>query len=93
MGGLFVAYSILGISPTLYLTSSYDQLSYSDLVQGLLKPPVFGFILSIVGCYCGLRTYGGTQGVGRSTTQSVVSSMILIFVADFFLTRLLLHIL
>jgi phospholipid/cholesterol/gamma-HCH transport system permease protein len=93
MGGLFVAYSILGISPTLYLTSSYDELSYSDLIQGLLKPPVFGFILSLVGCYCGLRTYGGTQGVGRSTTQSVVTSMILIFVADFFLTRLLLHIL
>jgi phospholipid/cholesterol/gamma-HCH transport system permease protein len=93
MGGLFVAYSILGISPTLYLTSSYDELSFSDLIQGLLKPPAFGFILSLVGCYCGLRTHGGTQGVGRSTTQSVVTSMILIFVADFFLTRLLLHIL
>ncbi len=90
LGGLFVAYFLLGISPTLYLTSAYDNLTYSDLVQGLIKPPIFGFLIAIVGCYCGLRTYGGTQGVGRSTTQSVVSSMILIFVSDFFITRLLL---
>lgn len=90
MGGFFVAYFILRISPTLYLTSTYDQLTYSDLVQGLIKPPVFGFIISIIGCYCGLRTYGGTEGVGRSTTQSVVTSTVLIFVSDFFITRLLL---
>ncbi|HVN80355.1 MAG TPA: ABC transporter permease [Terriglobia bacterium] len=88
-GGFFVAVFLLGISPMLYLTSCYDQLNYSDLVQGLTKPPVFGFIVAIVGSYCGLRTYGGTQGVGRSTTQSVVASMILVFVSDFFITRLL----
>jgi phospholipid/cholesterol/gamma-HCH transport system permease protein len=93
MGGFFVSYFLLGQSPALYLTSSYDQLTYADLVQGLLKPPIFGFIIAIVGCYCGLRTYGGTQGVGRSTTQSVVSSMILIFLTDFFITRLLLSVL
>jgi phospholipid/cholesterol/gamma-HCH transport system permease protein len=92
MGGFFVAYFLLGISPTLYITSTYDRLTYSDLVQGLIKPPVFGFIIAIVGCYCGLRTYGGTQGVGRSTTQSVVTSMILIFISDFFITRLLISI-
>ena len=90
MGGFFVAYFILRISPTLYLTSAYDQLTYSDLVQGLIKPPIFGFIISIIGCYCGLRTYGGTEGVGRSTTQSVVTSTVLIFVSDFFITRLIL---
>jgi phospholipid/cholesterol/gamma-HCH transport system permease protein len=90
LGGFFVAYFLLGISPALYLTSSYDRLTYSDLVQGLIKPPMFGFIIAVVGCYCGLRTYGGTQGVGRSTTQSVVVSMILVFVSDFFITRLLL---
>ncbi len=90
LGGFFVAYFLLGISPTLYLTSAYDRLTYSDLVQGLVKPPIFGFIIAVVGCYCGLRTYGGTQGVGRSTTQSVVTSMILVFVSDFFITRLLL---
>ncbi len=90
LGGFFIAVFLLGISPTLYLTSAYEELTYSDLVQGLLKPPIFGFIVSLVGSYCGLRTYGGTQGVGRSTTQSVVTSMILIFVSDFFITRLLL---
>jgi phospholipid/cholesterol/gamma-HCH transport system permease protein len=88
-GGFFVSVFLLGRSPILYLTSCYDQLTYSDLVQGLTKPPIFGFIVAIVGSYCGLRTYGGTQGVGRSTTQSVVTSMILIFVSDFFITRLL----
>jgi phospholipid/cholesterol/gamma-HCH transport system permease protein len=93
MGGFVVSYFLLGLSPTLYLTSTYDQLTYADLVQGLLKPPIFGFIIAIVGCYCGLRTHGGTQGVGRSTTQSVVTSMILIFVSDFFITRFLLAVL
>ncbi len=88
-GGFFVAVFLLGISPILYLTSLYDQLTYADLVQGLIKPPIFGFIVAIVGSYCGLRTYGGTQGVGRSTTQAVVTSMILIFISDFFITRLL----
>ena len=93
MGGFFVAFFFLGINPALYLTSTYDQLSYSDLIQGLVKPPIFGFIIALVGCYSGLTTYGGTQGVGRSTTQSVVASMILIFVMDFFITRLLLALL
>jgi phospholipid/cholesterol/gamma-HCH transport system permease protein len=93
LGGLFVFYFLLGHSPTLYLTSAYDKLTYSDLVQGLVKPPIFGFIIAIVGCYCGLRTYGGTEGVGRSTTQSVVTSMILIFMSDFFITRFLLAVL
>jgi phospholipid/cholesterol/gamma-HCH transport system permease protein len=93
VGGFFVSFFMLGLSPTVYLTSAYNQLSYSDLVQGLLKPPIFGFIIAMVGCYCGLRTYGGTEGVGRSTTQAVVASMILIFVTDFFVTRFLLAVL
>lgn len=93
MGGLAVWFFLLNRNPTLYLTSAYDRLGYDDLVQGLIKPPIFGFIIAIVGCYCGLRTYGGTEGVGRSTTQSVVTSMILIFMTDFFLTRLLLAVL
>ena len=93
MGGFFVAYFFLGISPSLYLVSAYDRLAYTDLVQGLAKPPIFGFLIAIVGCYCGLGTYGGTEGVGRSTTQAVVSAMILIFISNFFITRVLLTIL
>jgi len=62
----------------------------ADLFGGLLKPLVFGALLALVSCYCGLRTYGGTQGVGRSTTQAVVASSVLILISDFFLTRLIL---
>ena len=93
MGGFFVASFFLGISPSLYLTSAYDRLEYNDLVQGLAKPPIFGFLIAAVGCYFGLNTSGGTEGVGRATTQSVVTAMILIFISNFFITRILLTIL
>ena len=93
MGGFVVAYFFLGISPSLYLTSAYDRLTYTDFVYGLAKPPVFGFLIAVVGCYSGLSTYGGTEGVGRSTTRSVVTSMVLIFISNFFITRILLVIL
>ena len=90
MGGLFIAVFVLHISGNLYLSSAWDGLSYMDVFGGLLKPLVFGATLSIVGCYCGLRTYGGTQGVGRSTTQAVVASSILILVFNLILTRVIL---
>jgi phospholipid/cholesterol/gamma-HCH transport system permease protein len=90
VGGLFIAVFVLRISANLYLNSAWDALTYMDLFGGLLKPLIFGGVLSIVGCYCGLRTHGGTQGVGRSTTQAVVASSILILVFDLFLTRLIL---
>jgi phospholipid/cholesterol/gamma-HCH transport system permease protein len=90
MGGLFIAVFVLHISSNLYLNSAWDGLGYMDIFGGLLKPLVFGATLSIVGCYCGLRTYGGTQGVGRSTTQAVVASSILILVFNLILTRLIL---
>jgi phospholipid/cholesterol/gamma-HCH transport system permease protein len=59
----------------------------NDLAQGLLKPFVFGMIISLVGCFYGLRTTGGTQGVGRSTTQAVVSASIWIFVVTFLIDK------
>jgi len=89
-GGLAIALSVLHITANLYLNRAWDALNYMDLFGGLLKPLVFGATLSIVSCYCGLRTYGGTQGVGRSTTQAVVVSSVLILVFDLFLTRLIL---
>ena len=64
----------------------------NDFVQGLLKPFVFGAIIAVTACYFGLRTTGGTEGVGQSTTKTVVTSSILILVADYFLTQLLLSI-
>ena len=57
--------------------------------MGLTKPVVFGFIIASVGCYYGMTAKGGTQGVGRATTQAVVSASVLIVVSDFFITKLL----
>jgi phospholipid/cholesterol/gamma-HCH transport system permease protein len=90
IGGLAVALNVLHITTNLYLSRAWDSLSYMDLFGGLLKPLVFGAIVALVSCHCGLRTYGGTQGVGRSTTQAVVASSVLILVVDFFLSRIIL---
>ncbi|MFI5173284.1 MAG: MlaE family ABC transporter permease [Terriglobia bacterium] len=86
-GGYIVARFLLHISSALYWSTVYHNLDYNDLLEGLLKPFVFGAIVASVGCYCGFRTYGGTQGVGRSTTQAVVASSILILAVDAVLTR------
>jgi phospholipid/cholesterol/gamma-HCH transport system permease protein len=59
-------------------------------VMGLAKPVVFGFVLSSIGCYMGLTTQGGTQGVGIATTRSVVAASVLILSTDFFMTKILL---
>ena len=90
IGGLTIAVFVLRISSNLYLSRAWDGLSYMDLFGGLLKPLVFGAIVSVVGCRCGLRTYGGTQGVGRSTTQAVVASSIMILIFNLILTRIIL---
>jgi len=90
IGGLAVALNVLHITTNLYLSRAWESLSYMDLFGGLLKPLVFGAIVSVVSCHCGLRTYGGTQGVGRSTTQAVVASSVLILIFDFFLSRVIL---
>ena len=90
VGGLIIAMGVLHISANLYLNRAWDALNYMDLFGGMLKPLVFGATLAIVSCHCGLRTHGGTQGVGRSTTQAVVASSILILIFDLFLTRLIL---
>ena len=60
----------------------------TDLFSGLAKTPVFGLIIAIVGCHFGLTTKGGTEGVGQSTTRTVVVVSIAILVADYFLTRI-----
>jgi phospholipid/cholesterol/gamma-HCH transport system permease protein len=64
----------------------------NDMVQGLTKPFVFGGIISLVACYHGLKTTGGTEGVGLATTRTVVTASILILVVDYFLTQILLAI-
>lgn len=90
IGGLVVAITFLQIPSSVYLASAREALNYDDLWGTFLKTGVFGLIVAVVGCRCGLRTRGGTVGVGQSTTTSVVVSIVLILVSDFFLTRLIL---
>jgi phospholipid/cholesterol/gamma-HCH transport system permease protein len=88
LGAMFVCAVEFGIRPQLFLQSSLETVIMSDLFAGLAKTPIFGFIIAIVGCHFGLKTTGGTEGVGQSTTRTVVVISIAILVADFFLTRL-----
>ena len=102
IGGNLIASLMLGLPTGLYWRTVWEQIISggfafgiipNDFVQGLLKPIVFGAIISITACYFGLRTSGGTEGVGKSTTKTVVTASILILVSDYFLTQLLLSIL
>jgi len=90
VGGYTVSHFTLRVSAVTFWTRAIQALEFSDLMQGLTKPIVFGFILSTVGCYYGLNVRGGTQGVGRATTQAVVASSVFILVANFFLTKIML---
>jgi phospholipid/cholesterol/gamma-HCH transport system permease protein len=76
------------IKPLLFMQTALESVLLSDLISGLAKTPVFGFIIAIVGCHFGLTTRGGTEGVGQSTTRTVVVVSISILVADYFLTRI-----
>ncbi|MBZ5549365.1 MAG: ABC transporter permease [Acidobacteriia bacterium] len=89
IGGWAVAHLVFGLDSNQYWTSSWQILVFRDVFTGLVKPVLFGFIISTVGCYYGMSTRGGTQGVGRSTTQAVVASSVLILVVDFFVTKLI----
>jgi phospholipid/cholesterol/gamma-HCH transport system permease protein len=86
-GGFLIAYTLLNMTPAQYWNSAWQVLEYSDIAQGLLKPFSFAFVVALVGCYYGMQTTGGTQGVGRSTTRAVVVASVWIFVLDFFITR------
>jgi len=91
LGGCVASVFTLRLSAVEFWRRAIDALEFPDLMQGFSKAVAFGFILATVGCYKGLRVRGGTQGVGRATTQSVVISSVLIIVADLFLTKLSLY--
>jgi phospholipid/cholesterol/gamma-HCH transport system permease protein len=91
-GGGAVSISLLGLDASQYFHTAYQTLQYPDIVQGLLKPVFFGFIISTVGCYFGMTTKGGTQGVGKATTQAVVVASVCIIASDFILSRVLIGI-
>jgi len=87
IGGNLVASLLFGLDSRQYWTSAWQILVFRDVFMGLVKPVLFGFIISTVGCYYGMSTRGGTQGVGRSTTQAVVAATVLIFLFDLLITK------
>ncbi|KPP80451.1 MAG: putative ABC transport system permease protein [Oceanicaulis sp. HLUCCA04] len=87
-GGFLVGVTTLEFDPTVYVRNSADILERWDVVSGLIKAAVFGFLLTLMGCYHGYRAQGGAQGVGRAATHAVVSAAMLIFAANFILTSL-----
>ncbi|NOT62878.1 MAG: ABC transporter permease [Acidobacteria bacterium] len=90
LGGMLMAVSILHQPSSVYLSSAKTAITLNEIVAGLIKPTVFGFLIAVIGCYKGMSTTGGTVGVGLATTQSVVLSSIMIIAADFLLSKLLL---
>jgi phospholipid/cholesterol/gamma-HCH transport system permease protein len=91
-GGGAVSVSMLGLNASQYFHTVYQTLQFPDIVQGLVKPVFFGFIISTVGCYFGMSTKGGTQGVGKATTQAVVVASVCIIASDFLISRVLIGI-
>lgn len=92
LGGAVVSSTIAKITQDQYWTVAYQSLTLRDLTQGLIKPILFAVIVSVVGCYYGLKTEGGTEGVGRSTTQAVVVASVLVIMLDALFTQFLIAI-
>lgn len=99
LGGNIIATFLMGLPSSMYWRTVFEQLLSggftlrfipNDLIQGLVKPFVFGGIIAITGCFYGLRTTGGTEGVGLATTRTVVTASVLILVVDYFLTQIML---
>lgn len=86
-GGFLVGVYKLDFNPSNYLKQSWDFLEFMDVFSGLVKASVFGFIISLMGCYNGYMSGRGAQGVGRATTNAVVASSILILIFNYFLTQ------
>jgi phospholipid/cholesterol/gamma-HCH transport system permease protein len=89
IGGGVVAVTQLQVAWSVYRTSVIEGLYVQDAWMGIIKPFVLGFVIVSIGCHVGLRTRGGTQGVGRATTQAVVAASVAVLTVDFFVTRLL----
>jgi phospholipid/cholesterol/gamma-HCH transport system permease protein len=92
VAGWLISITNLGVGSSTYWKAVLDGLYLGDAWQGLIKPVVLGFVIGSVGCHVGLQTRGGTQGVGRATTNAVVVASVLVIAVDFFLTPLLMRI-
>jgi len=89
VGGWIIAVGQLRVASSLYWTSIVEGLYLEDAWMGLVKPFCLGYVIVTIGCHVGLRTTGGTQGVGRATTNAVVAASVGVIAVDFFVTRLL----
>ena len=89
IGGYMVAVPLLRLTTaSQYWNNAWRSLEYNDIAQGLLKPFLFAIIIALVGCLYGMRTSGGTQGVGKATTQAVVVASVWIFIVTAVITRI-----
>jgi phospholipid/cholesterol/gamma-HCH transport system permease protein len=89
IGGMVISVTQLKVAATIYWSNVYEGLYLDDIWMGLIKPFVLGFALVTIACTIGLRAHGGTQGVGRATTNAVVSASVVVLAADFLVTKLL----
>ena len=87
IGGMWITIAEAGVTPRFYFDQIRRTVEYEDFFSGMAKTIFFGFFIGLISCYQGLRTTGGTVGVGRSTTYAVVISSLMVFIADFFLTK------
>ena len=93
IGGWLIAVFQLRVASSVYWSSVIEGLYLEDAWMGLIKPFCLGFAIVTIGCHVGLRTKGGTQGVGRATTNAVVAASVAVIAVDFFVTRLLITLL
>lgn len=87
-GGYMIGVHRLDFNAVSYLKNTFTFLEPIDVISGLVKAAVFGFLIALMGCYHGFNSSGGAQGVGRATTNAVVSSLILILIANYFVTEI-----
>ncbi|MBI3706840.1 MAG: ABC transporter permease [Proteobacteria bacterium] len=87
-GGYLVGVHKLNFNPAAYLKRTFDYLEFVDVFSGLVKAAAFGFLISLMGCYHGYHSEGGAQGVGRATTDAVVSASILILIFNYGITEI-----
>lgn len=88
MGGYAISIHKLGFNPATYLSNTFDILQTADVVSGLVKAAVFGFLIALTGCYHGYHSRGGAEGVGQATTYAVVSGSILILTFNYIITEM-----
>ena len=86
-GGYLVSVYKLGFNPDAYITNTFEYLETMDVVSGLVKAAVFGFLIALMGCYHGFHSKGGAQGVGKATTNAVVTGAILVLVFNYIITE------